>query len=742
MKCRIPVFAALILGAFPAPAAAGTLEEATRAFLAAHPGAELIADESAARWSLIHGFATEPAAGDPADIARAFVAGHAALIGLAGAGSGAALDRVVPHRSRRYVRFEQTFLGRPVFDATVIVGVDGAGRVFQVSSTAVASPAWRGKPPVDGPAAVAAAAKGVAGLGAAIDLTLGSLATGDTAAPAWRVVAPGAGFHLWVTYVDAWSGAVLWREDLSRRHDALAFPENPVVDEGQTTQVFLPNIVQEGAHVNHTFGSMARVGTCTATDEYGMCVDWTHAAVADGNGFLDTLPLLSDPTALPDGFAEVNAYYHLDLQNAWMRAEFGYDGLYIDAETALEETHIWAYTSLDWANAAFSGGGWGYPDSIIFGQGNLYGVPIDFAYDADVILHEFTHSVSDKAFNIRFGSRDEWGYNSTPGAVEEGNADYYALTRTGNPALAEYALGIYGRNADNDHRCPDDLQGEGHYDGEIVGGALWDLRNQLGAAKTDHLQYGALAGATIRSFDNWAEALLAQAEVMKDEVGELQFDDADVAALQAVIDERGLVGCIRVVRLWVDGAAVSRLHYCAWDVTQGQGTPSAIQYLAPTFDDTQVLKLLVSPAGDKNYDVLVRKGQPVFFTWSEGGYPYTWEAEYDYKWAGNIAVPITEVKISELTEFAIEPGADYHFSIVCRPNADGCRSGVTMSLSTEPDVEEDAGPDADTDTDGDTDTDTDTGADAGTGGDGSGCGCRAAKAREASLASALLALVR
>ncbi|HUT78337.1 MAG TPA: hypothetical protein VM285_11650, partial [Polyangia bacterium] len=303
MKRSISVFATLIMGAFSAPAAAGLLEEATRAFTEAHPGAELVADESAERWSLIYGFATAPAAGDPAIIAGRFLADHAALLGLAGEGSGVALDRVVPHRSRRYCRFEQTYLGRPVFDAAVIVGIDAAGRVFQVSSTAVAATTWSKVPSVDGPAAVVAAAQGVYGMGEPIDVTLGWFAEIDAAVPAWLVVAPGEGLHLWRTFVDARTGAVLWRDDLVRRHDALVFSENPVVDENATTQVFLPNIVQEGEHVNHTYGSLARVATCTETDEYGMCLAWAHHAVADDNGFLDTLPLLSDPTASPDGFA-------------------------------------------------------------------------------------------------------------------------------------------------------------------------------------------------------------------------------------------------------------------------------------------------------------------------------------------------------------------------------------------------------------------------------------------------------
>jgi hypothetical protein len=154
-------------------------------------------------------------------------------------------------------------------------------------------------------------------------------------------------------------------------------------------------------------------------------------------------------------------------------------------------------------------------------------------------------------------------------------------------------------------------------------------------------------------------------------------------------------------------------------MTDGLGTPSAVQYRTPTFDDSAVLKLHVTPFADTTYDVLVRRGEPVIYTWSDEGWPFSWEAEYDQMWTG----PLTEATISNITELELEPGEDYYWSIACRATMSGCWNTVTMSLSDEPEYDPDAGPDADTDAD--TDTDTDGVPDAGPGKKSdSGCGCR------------------
>ncbi|MBW2276202.1 MAG: hypothetical protein JRF63_01850 [Deltaproteobacteria bacterium] len=717
------------------PASADALDRATQEFMELYAAARFVEDGSSHRWYIVHGFATAKVVGDHTVAAERFLIEHRALLGLDNAASGVAFQRVVRHRAHRYFQFEQTFGGLPVFGAGVIVQIDGSDRIVKASSKAVgfASDNVAGLAPSE---ATEAAQVGLTDVDVPLDVTLGYLPEADSARLVYRVVARGAPQRLWQTFVDARSGIVVMRQDLVKHHDANVFLENPVVDSETTTEVFLPNI-EAGAHENHTFGSLARAATCTETDEYGACIGWEHQAVADTNGFLDELPLLDDPTASPDGFAEVMAYYHLDEQNQWVRDEFGYNGVYVDMETLEEGDHIWIFTSLDWPNAAYMGGWSGSPDSIIMGQGALYTDTVDFSYDGDVVRHEFTHSVSDKAFTIRWGQRDEMGFNPGGSGVGEGIADYFAVTVLGNPTMSEYALGDSGRNLDNDRLCPDDMIGESHHDGWIVGGALWEIREGIGATKTDHMTYGGLAGATVRTFEDMAAALIAQAEAMQSEVGELQFTAEDVALVEDVFAARGMDDCYRVVSLWEDSGPVEKEHFTSFDMTDGLGTPSAIQFLAPTFEDSAVLELSITPYYEATYDVLVRVGEPVIYTWSDDGWPFSWDAEYDHKWTG----PLTEATISNITALELEPGEEYYFSIACRATLNGCWNSVTMSLSDEPEEDPDAGPDADTDAD--SDADADAGPDAGPSKKSdSGCGCRVGgtSVAEMSLMDLVLAL--
>jgi hypothetical protein len=180
-----------------------------------------------------------------------------------------------------------------------------------------------------------------------------------------------------------------------------------------------------------------------------------------------------------------------------------------------------------------------------------------------------------------------------------------------------------------------------------------------------------------------------------------------------------------VVPIEHDGWA---FHYMGYSLATN-GTPSAVQWVISSLEDTQTLELLIEPYADP-YRVLVREGDPVYFTWSQSGYNYSWEAEYDMEVAGSPE----SVKISNLTTLQIEPNTDYYFSIICYPNNAGCQSELSAWLSTEPDEpEEDAGTDA-----GDDDPDAGP-ADASIGGESSKCDCRVgAGAQQPSLITTFL----
>jgi len=120
---------------------------------------------------------------------------------------------------------------------------------------------------------------------------------------------------------------------------------------------------------------------------------------------------------------------------------------------------------------------------------------------ADVVYHEYGHSIH--ANTYLFCTPQP---NCIPdGALSEGIADYLATTITGDHGMAR---GFFYDDsplrdvdpAGGERVWPNDVVGQVHYDGEIIGGTLWDLRKVLieelgeeeGVAVADRLYHGAL----------------------------------------------------------------------------------------------------------------------------------------------------------------------------------------------------------------------------------------------------------
>jgi hypothetical protein len=125
--------------------------------------------------------------------------------------------------------------------------------------------------------------------------------------------------------------------------------------------------------------------------------------------------------------------------------------------------------------------------TITFGKGG-----VDDAEDAEVIVHEYGHSVQDNQVP---------GFGSTPeaGAIGEAFGDYLAVTVSEHfaptpdePCVADWDSTSYTsavphclRRVDGSKHYPEDLVGEVHADGEIWSRALWDIHKALGARLAD-----------------------------------------------------------------------------------------------------------------------------------------------------------------------------------------------------------------------------------------------------------------
>jgi hypothetical protein len=155
--------------------------------------------------------------------------------------------------------------------------------------------------------------------------------------------------------------------------------------------------------------------------------------------------------------------------------------------------------------------------NITLGKGG-----VDDAEDAEVIVHEYGHSVQD-------GQVTGFGTNLESGAIGEAFGDYLAVvvtswaagtpTKTPEACVADWDSVSYTSTVPHCLRRLDkdillkDRKGEVHYDGQIWSRALWDIRTALGDTRATTLIVEAqFAFAPDTSFRNAATATVAAAQ--------------------------------------------------------------------------------------------------------------------------------------------------------------------------------------------------------------------------------------
>ncbi|WP_214325359.1 M36 family metallopeptidase [Nonomuraea sediminis] len=176
--------------------------------------------------------------------------------------------------------------------------------------------------------------------------------------------------------------------------------------------------------------------------------------------------------------------------------------------------------------------------NITLGKGG-----VDDAEDAEVIVHEYGHSVQD-------GQVTGFGTNLESGSIGEAFGDYLAVavsswatgvpTRTDEACVADWDSTSYSaaphclRRLDGTKHYPEDVVGEVHADGEIWSRALWDIRTALGDTKATTLIVEAQFGfAKDTSFRAAAQQTVATAQSL--------YGNAAATAVTKAFTDRGLL---------------------------------------------------------------------------------------------------------------------------------------------------------------------------------------------------------
>lgn len=449
----------------------------------------LLSEAGPAAWRTPHavyGAALRVAPGsDDASAAREVLARHGSALGL----SPGALTLVRRTEAHGYVVVElaPVVQGLAVRGAPVVVRrrPDGAVDLVDVTPLPELRSPWPGAVSLERAGAVAVQAAPFA-RASVLSAELVPLVHEQSVVAAVEVELAGPGrADRARAYVDASTLGSLYVVPLGLDALGRVFPHNPTSDAMVTMDLPLVDLPASATTLD---GSHLRVESCDQTS--AMCAGSLARATADVDG-----NFLYDPDlrAYDDAFAEVSAYYHGSLAVAYFDTAHSFTWTCGSATRMDVAVNYSDAPHVPYENAMFIPGSRSTCGQLVFGQGALH----DYAYDGDVVYHEYGHAVTDAISMLGFfatGPSD----NYQPLGINEGTSDYWAATIQGDPLVGESIGSVEGfmgslRGLEDMVVCPNDLIGEGHMDGRIWSGFGWAMRTILGPERSDPIWYTTMA---------------------------------------------------------------------------------------------------------------------------------------------------------------------------------------------------------------------------------------------------------
>jgi subtilisin-like proprotein convertase family protein len=235
-----------------------------------------------------------------------------------------------------------------------------------------------------------------------------------------------------------------------------------------------------------------------------------------------------------DAFEEVMCYYHITRNQEYIQS-LGFS----DINNRRHRIDAHGYNGANNSHYVGSPVGSGY---MAFGDGG-----VDDAEDADIILHEYGHSIQDNSASGKYFGTNDKGYGDETGAMGEGFGDYWACSSTYSESIAHgynsayvgewdnSASGIgYLRRVNTSKIYPADMAGEVHDDGEIWSACLWGIFNAIGKSPADKIILKShFLVPDSPSFEDGANAILAADADL--------YSGSHLSQIRAVFAARGIV---------------------------------------------------------------------------------------------------------------------------------------------------------------------------------------------------------
>ena len=459
--------------------------------------------------------------GDASEMtARHFLAENAPLFKMNSATDDLELARSHGSPLGQHFVFEQRYQGIPVYGAQAAVHFNQAGEVVAVNNTYQPGIELESVEPQVSRARAFGRASTAFGRNmlSRFSASLVIYGLNDSFSLAWQVVIPTDG-PTWEMFIDARSGDLLSEpRDTNRYLNGIGrvFAVNAIVaarDNSLRDNNDNASAVPDSAYSTVTLLDL--VGNGFLDGPFASSSRTKKRAFNAANSFLFDR---SD-----DGFSETMGYFYLDFAQRYIQS--------LGFTTVNNRQQVFSVNRFKRDNSFYSTNS----KEITLGLGG-----VDDAEDADVIVHEYGHSIQDNQVP-GFGSTLE------AGSMGEGFGDYWAGTVGAHfsggfqdTCLAEWDATSYSssnppclRRLDSAKHYPEAVVGEVHADGEIWSAALWQIRSSIGAANADKTILTAhfllTPGA---SFNQGANALVIAAI-------NLSYTNLQVNSIRAILQNRG-----------------------------------------------------------------------------------------------------------------------------------------------------------------------------------------------------------